>query len=129
MPLSGFFLADCPCAGWEGHSGGGWPPVGGQNVLLLPGSAESLPHHGVSPRRWVPQVTCYTGSWHSSLDLHGYSKATCKHNLKDWPNWPVNTLERTCTILCPVYTPKSMCIHVVHMIFMHHGFAVKNFHR
>ena len=54
------------------------------------------------------ELHVYTGSWHSSLDLHGYSKATCKHNMKDWPKWPVNTLERTCTILCSVHTPKSM---------------------
>ena len=42
----------CPREGWEGHPGGGGPPVGGQDVLQLPGPRKPLPHHGVPARRW-----------------------------------------------------------------------------
>ena len=42
----------CPREGWEGHPGGGGPPVGGQDVLQLPGPGQPLPHHGVPARRW-----------------------------------------------------------------------------
>jgi hypothetical protein len=38
--------------GGEGHSGGGGPSVGRQNVLLLPGPSQPLPHHGVPARRY-----------------------------------------------------------------------------
>lgn len=50
-PLITFLSVDCPCTSRERHSGRGWPSVGSQNVLFLPGSAESIPYHGVFTRR------------------------------------------------------------------------------
>ena len=46
-----YHFLGCPREGGEGHPGGGGPPVGGQDVLLLPGPRQPLPHHGVPPRR------------------------------------------------------------------------------
>ena len=46
------YYPGCPREGWEGHPGGGGPPVGGQDVLQLPGPSKPLPHHGVPARRW-----------------------------------------------------------------------------
>ena len=49
-------VGSCESGAW--YPGGGWPPVGRQDVLLLPGPRQPLPYHGVPTRRYLHYILC-----------------------------------------------------------------------
>ena len=67
------------CASRARHPGGGWPPVGRQDVLFIPRSGQPLPHHGVPTRRLV-----FSGRKENNCFLYPSAWSTWVHSAVCW---------------------------------------------